>query len=250
MNIKELKKDIGYTAMSLDEQVKRVLEFEGKIPQIDIDILMGSIRKLYEDTHLLNKLNKQNGLIGDEEQIEHPKDYSLKEETKREVPAKAKMQVPQKKKEEKPQARPEENPEPKTLKEESQIQEKPIDVPKQEKTQKAKKEESKLTIDLYADNHSTIADKFFDEQDKSVAARIKKNKISDLKAAIGINDKFLFINELFDGNMHEYNDAIEQLNNSGSLNEAFALIDKLKEKYNWEDKDSLKQIISYIEIRF
>ena len=37
--------------------------------------------------------------------------------------------------------------------------------------------------------------------DESVAEKQKHKKISDLKTAIGINEKFQFINELFDGNM-------------------------------------------------
>lgn len=262
MNIKDLKKDIESTASSLEEQVQRVLEFEGRIPQIDIDIMMGSIRKLYEDIHLLNKLNKRNGLISGEKEIEHPKDYSLEKETKKEAdekPEKKALKIekpsirPEEVEKPEPEAEPDREPEPlEKLNppiEKSKKEDKPPETTKKVERQEEIKD-NKRTIDLFDDNNSTIADKFLDEQDKSIAAKIKKNKISDLKSAIGINDKFLFINELFDGNMHEYNEAIDQLNSIASIEEAIATIDKLKEKHNWEEKGSFQQLVSYVERRF
>src|ERR1051325_1170887 len=57
-------------------------------------------------------------------------------------------------------------------------------------------------------------------KEESVAEKISHKKISDLKSVIGINEKFQFINELFDGNMKEYNVALDQINNFSSLGEA------------------------------
>ena len=63
---------------------------------------------------------------------------------------------------------------------------------------------------------------------------MQRNAIKDLKAAIGINEKFLFINELFKGNMKEYNDSIFKLNEYKSLEEAVQFLDELKEKHKWD----------------
>lgn len=71
--------------------------------------------------------------------------------------------------------------------------------------------------------------------------KIIKNKaplkpITDLKTAIGINEKFQFINELFDGNMQEYNIAIGQLDGMENFHEATIYLSNLKDVYKWKEE--------------
>ena len=73
---------------------------------------------------------------------------------------------------------------------------------------------------------------------KSVAENLQHNKIADLKAAIGINEKFQFINELFQGNMKEYNVAIDQFNSFSSFSEADSYLTNLKELYKWDSENT------------
>lgn len=74
-------------------------------------------------------------------------------------------------------------------------------------------------------------------EDKSLARKLQKKPIADLKAAIGINEKFQYINELFEGNMTEYNIAVNQLNICSSHAEAEVYLNTLRELYKW-DKES------------
>ena len=74
---------------------------------------------------------------------------------------------------------------------------------------------------------------------ESVAEKLLHNKITDLKAAIGINEKFQFINELFDGNMKEYTVAIDQINNFSSFSEAETYLANLKEMYKWDTENAV-----------
>lgn len=69
--------------------------------------------------------------------------------------------------------------------------------------------------------------------DESVAEKLQRNKITELKSAIGINEKFQFINELFDGNMKEYTVAIDQLNSFHSFAEAESYLANLQKVYKW-----------------
>lgn len=55
-----------------------------------------------------------------------------------------------------------------------------------------------------------------------------------LKSKININDKFLFINELFDGNLKEYNEAIETLSGFKDKESAIDFLHLLREKNMWE----------------
>lgn len=80
--------------------------------------------------------------------------------------------------------------------------------------------------------------------DNTIGEKMKQNRITDLKAAIDINHKFLFIRDLFEGNSTEYNETIEQINNANSLEEAFNILGEKKEKYNWDQKESTFRIFN------
>lgn len=85
----------------------------------------------------------------------------------------------------------------------------------------------------------------------SLSDRLKKKPVKDIKTAIGINEKFLFINELFKGNMHDYNDAIKRLNRAGDLEKAIAVFDEMKEKYGWDSEgQSTLQLLDFVERRY
>ena len=86
---------------------------------------------------------------------------------------------------------------------------------------------------------------------ESVVEKLSHKKINDLKSVIGINEKFQFINELFDGNMKEYTVALDQINNFSSTNEANNYLANLKEMYKWDSENSIaKQFTELVERKF
>ncbi len=101
--------------------------------------------------------------------------------------------------------------------------------------------------DLFGGSHATIADKYKKETktvidrlhietaNKTIGTKHQHHAIKDLKSAIGINEKFLFINELFRGDMKAFNDVIIKLNEYTDINDADNLLNELKEKYNWAE---------------
>lgn len=75
--------------------------------------------------------------------------------------------------------------------------------------------------------------------------------IRDLKSTIGINEKFLFINELFKGNMKEYTDTILALSDVENMTAAHVILDPLKAKYAWrEDSTAHLTLIDFLQRRF
>jgi molybdopterin-biosynthesis enzyme MoeA-like protein len=76
--------------------------------------------------------------------------------------------------------------------------------------------------------------------------------IRDLKKAIAVNDRFLFINELFRGDEAVYERSIKTINNFSILPEAEYWIQReLKVKNGWNDKDELvKQFYQLVKRRF
>lgn len=84
----------------------------------------------------------------------------------------------------------------------------------------------------------------------SLVERMQKTKISDLKTAIGLNQKFLFMNFLFEGENTSYNDAIEKLNAAPTVADARHLIRELAYVYNWNYEDeNVVLFTEYVERR-
>jgi hypothetical protein len=87
--------------------------------------------------------------------------------------------------------------------------------------------------------------------DHSLAYQMQLKPIADLRTAIGINEKFQFVNDLFDGQIEKYNEAIVNLNNCGSGSEAKWILEDLKTKYNWnEGNEAFDKIQSFINRRY
>ncbi len=130
-------------------------------------------------------------------------------------------------------------------------------------TVESKKSEdiSHSTIDLFSGQ--TIADKLktstpslndtitSNKEDLSFAHKMQLKPISDLKAAIGINEKFQFINDLFEGRTDRYNDAINRLNSCGSINEASIVMSRLNMEHKWnKESDAYNKLNTFLSRRY
>ena len=76
--------------------------------------------------------------------------------------------------------------------------------------------------------------------------------VRDLKKAIGVNDRFLFINELFRGDEAMYERSIKTINNFSIYPEAQYWIEReLKVKIGWKESDPIvKQFDQLVKRRF
>jgi hypothetical protein len=73
-------------------------------------------------------------------------------------------------------------------------------------------------------------------RETEVSAKLSDAAVKDLKKAIGINDRFLYINELFRGDEVMYERSIKTINNFSIWPEAEYWIKReLKTKLGWED---------------
>lgn len=78
----------------------------------------------------------------------------------------------------------------------------------------------------------------FNEQreDHSISSQYQRAKVGDLTKAISINDKFIYIKELFHNRGEDFSASIRMLNECKDMEEAFDCLDKLKQKYFWDSK--------------
>jgi hypothetical protein len=102
-----------------------------------------------------------------------------------------------------------------------------------------------------ADNTASLNDKL--KQSKiDLGDTLTETHIRDLKKAIGINDRFLYINELFRGDETMYERSIKTINSFSILPEAEYWIQReLKTKIGWSDSnETVKQFNQLVKRRF
>ncbi|MEO8711433.1 MAG: hypothetical protein ABI405_04875, partial [Parafilimonas sp.] len=87
---------------------------------------------------------------------------------------------------------------------------------------------------------------------KEVGSSIKEGPIKDLRKAIGINDQYLFINDLFRGDQTMYERSIKTINGFNIYGEAELWIKReLKLKLGWnENSESVYLFDQLIRRRF
>lgn len=87
---------------------------------------------------------------------------------------------------------------------------------------------------------------------ESLGDKLKKTKINDLKEAIALNQKFLFMNELFGGDKSKYDLVLDKINGCETLIEAKAYLSSEIATYSsWdEETEAVQQFNTLIERKF
>lgn len=105
----------------------------------------------------------------------------------------------------------------------------------QEEEVKTEKELFELKDMVFVEEGTTINEQL-KEETKEVASTIILSPVKDLKKAIGINDRYLFINDLFRGDEDMYERSIKTINGFSIFAEAEYWIQReLKVKLGWID---------------
>lgn len=104
---------------------------------------------------------------------------------------------------------------------------------------------------VIAEKKESLNDKL-KEQRTEVAHLLKEAPIKDLRKAIGINDRFAFVRELFRGDEAAYERSVKTINNFNILSEAeYWMARELKHKLGWDDKsETVQHFYSLVKRRF
>ena len=81
---------------------------------------------------------------------------------------------------------------------------------------------------------------------------MRKQPIADLLTAIGLNERYLYANELFGGSMEDFKEAIRILNECENLEAASSYCkNELQKSFGWEDDNELfKALVALVERRY
>lgn len=254
----------------IKEQLEKVLKYEQKIPLIEVDIVKENIRTLYEivdsmgttsakpvttDSALVNEIDKE---------IESLLDRASKEADETKDLIQKQEEVLNEQIEEEEDIQPEvteevveeiistiENEVVEEVKKTSEPEKIMVEDKKAEIDEKPKPIENGQKIVHVLDVEPEDEDDEDDEDKSLMGDRLKKKAIKSLKQGIGINDKFMIINDLFEGRAKDYNAAIKELDNQKDQQSAIFLLEDMKDENLWESKDrAYIQFRNYIERRY
>lgn len=81
-------------------------------------------------------------------------------------------------------------------------------------------------------------------EDRSLSEQLKKQPIADLLTAIGLNERYLYANDLFGGDIEEFRKAIRLLNEFDNEEAASRYFnEELRRAYGWEEDNELAEAL-------
>lgn len=242
----------------LNEINNDISNFEnGDISAIEKDILLDKIKYLYRVTADINLSEKSNKTIESEDavngtansnsetvkdisnktEISEKKTTSIENESKNNDKQKSKGNTKDKdvdKPEQKPDTKENEDPQ-KIAKEEEKSEETNIKKPIQ-----------KILGEELQKDRTSLNELFTRGND--VSDSIVLTPLSDIKAGIGLGDRFLYIRELFDGSNDKFEDTINKLNKMQSIDEAVSF---LKANFDWDISSlTVKTFLNVVKRKF
>lgn len=245
MKMQSYREEFERLSKGVAMRLERVKVYEGKVPAIETDLALEEIRRLYdlllqmrEQGLQIDHLPAPDKLVGSFEETVKQTVEEVAPPPVEEVPVKVAEEVAAPPVEKAPAKVIEEVAAP-PVEKPPVVEEEPtkqVEVPVIESAIKPVKGASSILADkLKRTDHKSINDLIASgRSDQSISKRMQHNPISDLKNSIGINEKFIFVYELFGGNANLYATTIDRLNGMSGREEAIALMETLREEYRWD----------------
>lgn len=88
---------------------------------------------------------------------------------------------------------------------------------------------------------------FITDDSVKLEHKLSNMPVSSLQSAIGINDRFQYIRELFDGNADLYNETVAKLDSMNEIKEAVVF---LQNNFKWKKTDVSLKFVNLLKRRF
>lgn len=109
-----------------------------------------------------------------------------------------------------------------------------------------KKRDTGIIADKFSGKPDTLLDQFGNiNKEDDISSVLKTKHVENLSDAIGINDKFLFIREIFAGSQTAYEEAISKLNGAPSYPDARAIV--MSYSGAGEENEVVKQLLEIVK---
>jgi HPt (histidine-containing phosphotransfer) domain-containing protein len=107
-------------------------------------------------------------------------------------------------------------------------------------------EESHIVADRFSDHSNRLNEQLGNlKSDEDISEILKTKPLTSLSEAIGVNDKFHFIREIFDDNQKAYAQAISRLEIADSLSDARAVI--MSYTGDGNENEAVKQLLDLVK---
>ena len=112
-------------------------------------------------------------------------------------------------------------------------------------------EDDIFRVEPAEEQNETVSEEKPAEEDNSLAARLQRTHVDDIRNALGINDKMMIINELFRGSVERYNKSVDALNDFPTLSGARVYMSELQIELQWDtESQAYKMLNDLVERRF
>jgi len=250
------------------EEIEKIIEESGSFSSredIELKLALSKLRNLRENFELFAAHLAEAGMAtpvvtagpGEEkkEAPVHPERHLPEEKQEEEAPAEKTTPVPAvEKAEEKNQATGERtavtSPEDKTTgsqekegKGPAPVHEESTSADRKEGDEKPatpppkKKKEKKLLSDTLRSGQEYRNEQLGKEAGQDLSTKLSKRSVTDLRKIINLNDRFMFIRELFDGDKERYEETLRLLNGAATRREALSVL----EGFRWDKKSEAAQ---------
>lgn len=206
----------------------------GKLSSIERDIILAKLAKAYDEILLEKK----------ETDVPAPQPTPAPVVEKSETV----YQEPPKQPEPQPTVKATAKPEPSRIVEVKPVPKKqpptPADTQPKQAEHTSQDEGSTILADKYQGRRKFRNEIMAEHHQKmDMQTKLQNKPIHDLTKAIGINDKFLFIKELFNNDSERYNQTLKHLNQLTDLNDAIIY---LQENFEWDATNEVA--INFIDL--
>ncbi len=99
---------------------------------------------------------------------------------------------------------------------------------------------------------SPINEQYKEQSDNTLANQLSNGQQQSLKKYLTLNQRFMFVNELFEGNQQSFVQALEQIDGFDTYDEASLHIRKnYVENYNWDlESEEVQEFMELVERKF
>lgn len=221
-------KDLQEAVKIIDDLKK----YQG-IPVLQVELAKAKCRSAGEVIALLKTMDADSLAVKTEEKLPVTENKEVIVEKKK--PAKPQKQVvPETAEPEKPDSSISE-----TIIVTQEIKTEPVQLPK--------KEQTAVTIgESFTNQPGSFNDTLSNQKsEEGVTEMLKSKPIKNLSEAIGVNDRFLFIREIFNGSSESFNAAIARLDTAESVSDAKAVI--MSYTGDNQENEAVKQLIDLVK---
>lgn len=125
--------------------------------------------------------------------------------------------------------------------------------PAEEKEKTEIQENKTPETTIFADTFSHLPESLNEQlsslrEDDNASGILKTKPLINLSDAIGVNDRFLFIREIFGGNREYYEQAISRLNDAADITDAKAIIQSYTGKS--DETEASNQLLDLVKRKF